>query len=142
MIDWGTHFDEHAGRITLGREGGHSHNRIVHALGDMTGREVMRAVIGQSPLASETSRRQTAPSRTIVYLSFSVPPTWIEARAPPTGRLPNFLSVGPKADETQPRHLVTGLDQELTGGINVGGAAVFSPPTEGTTRTSRTKVIE
>jgi L-aspartate oxidase len=45
LIDWGTHFDELAGRITLGREGGHSHNRIVHALGDMTGREVMRAVI-------------------------------------------------------------------------------------------------
>jgi L-aspartate oxidase len=45
LIDWGTHFDEQAGRIVLGREGGHSHNRIVHALGDMTGREVMRAVI-------------------------------------------------------------------------------------------------
>src|SRR6187551_2874122 len=51
LIDWGTHFDELAGRITLGREGGHSHNRIVHALGDMTGREVMRAVI-------EKTRRQ------------------------------------------------------------------------------------
>jgi L-aspartate oxidase len=45
LIDWGTHFDEHGGRITLGREGGHSKSRIVHALGDMTGREVMRAVI-------------------------------------------------------------------------------------------------
>jgi L-aspartate oxidase len=45
LIDWGTHFDEHAGRIVLGREGGHSRSRIVHALGDMTGREVMRAVI-------------------------------------------------------------------------------------------------
>ncbi len=45
LIDWGTHFDEHAGRITLGREGGHSKSRIVHALGDMTGKEVMRAVI-------------------------------------------------------------------------------------------------
>ncbi|MEX2173248.1 MAG: L-aspartate oxidase [Pirellulaceae bacterium] len=45
LIDWGTHFDEDAGRITLGREGGHSHNRIVHALGDMTGKEVMRAMI-------------------------------------------------------------------------------------------------
>jgi L-aspartate oxidase len=51
LIDWGTHFDELAGHITLGREGGHSHNRIVHALGDMTGREVMRAVI-------ERTRRQ------------------------------------------------------------------------------------
>jgi L-aspartate oxidase len=45
LIDWGTHFDRQAGRIVLGREGGHSHNRIVHALGDMTGREVMRAMI-------------------------------------------------------------------------------------------------
>jgi L-aspartate oxidase len=51
LIDWGTHFDELAGRITLGREGGHSKSRIVHALGDMTGREVMRAVI-------ERTRRQ------------------------------------------------------------------------------------
>ncbi len=45
LIEWGTHFDEAAGKITLGREGGHSKSRIVHALGDMTGREVMRAVI-------------------------------------------------------------------------------------------------
>ena len=44
LVDWGTRFDEKAGRILLGREGGHGHNRIVHALGDMTGREVMRAV--------------------------------------------------------------------------------------------------
>lgn len=45
LIDWGTRFDEQEGRIVLGREGGHRHSRIVHALGDMTGREVMRAVI-------------------------------------------------------------------------------------------------
>ncbi|MCI0361656.1 MAG: L-aspartate oxidase [Planctomycetaceae bacterium] len=48
LIDWGTHFDEQSGRIVLGREGGHSHNRIVHALGDMTGKEVMRAVIAHT----------------------------------------------------------------------------------------------
>jgi L-aspartate oxidase len=45
LIEWGTHFDRQDGEITLGREGGHSHNRIVHALGDSTGKEVMRAVI-------------------------------------------------------------------------------------------------
>ncbi|ADB16876.1 L-aspartate oxidase [Pirellula staleyi DSM 6068] len=45
LVDWGTHFDKQAGQIVLGREGGHSRNRIVHALGDMTGKEVMRAVI-------------------------------------------------------------------------------------------------
>src|SRR4030095_3802257 len=48
LIDWGTHFDEQSGRIVLGREGGHSRSRIVHALGDMTGKEVMRAVIAHT----------------------------------------------------------------------------------------------
>ena len=45
LIRWGTRFDREAGELLLGREGGHSHHRIVHALGDATGKEVMRAVI-------------------------------------------------------------------------------------------------
>ena len=45
LISWGTRFDAANGTLALGREGGHSHHRIVHALGDATGREVMRAVI-------------------------------------------------------------------------------------------------
>jgi L-aspartate oxidase len=45
LINWGTHFDEVDGHVALGREGGHSHARIVHALGDETGREIMRAII-------------------------------------------------------------------------------------------------
>ncbi|MBV8318737.1 MAG: L-aspartate oxidase [Planctomycetaceae bacterium] len=48
LIGWGTHFDEVNGQVALTREGGHSHARIVHALGDATGREVMRAVIHQT----------------------------------------------------------------------------------------------
>jgi L-aspartate oxidase len=48
LIEWGTHFDQNAGGIALGREGGHSHHRIVHALGDATGKEVMRAVIDRA----------------------------------------------------------------------------------------------
>jgi L-aspartate oxidase len=48
LIAWGTRFDERDGALALGREGGHSHHRIVHALGDATGREVMRAVIEQA----------------------------------------------------------------------------------------------
>src|SRR5947207_2405724 len=43
LIAWGTRFDEEDGSLMLGREGGHSRHRIVHALGDATGREVMRA---------------------------------------------------------------------------------------------------
>ncbi len=48
LMEWGTRFDEQDGALALGREGGHSHSRIVHALGDATGREVMRAVIERS----------------------------------------------------------------------------------------------
>jgi L-aspartate oxidase len=47
LIDWGTQFDHVGNRLALGREGGHSHDRIVHALGDATGREVMRVVAGR-----------------------------------------------------------------------------------------------
>ena len=45
LIRWGTRFDSHQGQLMLGREGGHSHHRILHALGDATGKELMRAVI-------------------------------------------------------------------------------------------------
>ncbi|NLF73087.1 MAG: L-aspartate oxidase [Candidatus Anammoximicrobium sp.] len=45
LIQWGTQFDTQAGELVLGREGGHSHFRIVHAMGDATGKEVMRAMI-------------------------------------------------------------------------------------------------
>lgn len=47
LIDWGTRFDkaDDSDDLMLGKEGGHSHRRIVHALGDSTGKEVMRAVV-------------------------------------------------------------------------------------------------
>jgi L-aspartate oxidase len=45
LIRYGTHFDLEDGHLALTREGGHSHRRIVHALGDSTGWEVMRAII-------------------------------------------------------------------------------------------------
>ncbi|REK11398.1 MAG: L-aspartate oxidase [Planctomycetota bacterium] len=48
LIEWGTRFDQVPGGLALGREGGHSHHRIVHALGDATGKEVMRAVIDRA----------------------------------------------------------------------------------------------
>jgi L-aspartate oxidase len=48
LIAWGTKFDEEGGRLALTREGGHSHRRIVHALGDATGFEVMRAIIDRA----------------------------------------------------------------------------------------------
>lgn len=48
LIDWGTQFDQMDGQLILGREGGHSHQRIIHALGDATGKEIMRAMMAHT----------------------------------------------------------------------------------------------
>ncbi len=55
LIDWGTHFDLEDGHLALTREGGHSHSRIVHALGDATGFEVMRAIIAKAKNAASVT---------------------------------------------------------------------------------------
>jgi len=45
LIGWGLRLDQTAsGGLALGREGGHSHARIVHADGDATGRELARCL--------------------------------------------------------------------------------------------------
>ena len=44
LMAWGADFDRQDDELSLGREGGHSHDRIVHA-SDATGREIMRAVV-------------------------------------------------------------------------------------------------
>ncbi|MDR2345488.1 MAG: L-aspartate oxidase [Planctomycetaceae bacterium] len=48
LIDIGMKFDKKSsGEIMLGREGGHSKDRILHANGDSTGRELMRSLIAE-----------------------------------------------------------------------------------------------
>jgi L-aspartate oxidase len=45
LIGFGTQFDKEQGKIALTQEGGHSHRRVAHALGDATGKEIMRAMM-------------------------------------------------------------------------------------------------
>ena len=45
LIQYGAQFDKSQSGLALTKEGGHSHRRIVHALGDATGRELMRALL-------------------------------------------------------------------------------------------------
>jgi L-aspartate oxidase len=40
LIDWGAAFDREGGSLSFTREGAHSRNRILHAHGDSTGREI------------------------------------------------------------------------------------------------------
>jgi L-aspartate oxidase len=48
LIQWGTEFDRQGTRLTFGREGAHSRNRILHAHGDSTGREILRALFAKA----------------------------------------------------------------------------------------------
>ncbi len=45
LIEFGADFDTQDGKIALTKEGGHSHRRVAHALGDATGKEIMRALV-------------------------------------------------------------------------------------------------
>ncbi|MBI2682079.1 MAG: L-aspartate oxidase [Acidobacteriales bacterium] len=48
LIDWGTQFDRTGTRLTFTREAAHSRNRILHAHGDSTGREIGRALAARA----------------------------------------------------------------------------------------------
>jgi len=48
LIAWGTQFDRDGTKLTFGREGAHSRNRILHAHGDSTGREILRALFAKA----------------------------------------------------------------------------------------------
>ncbi len=48
LQQWGVAFDADGGRLRLGREGGHSANRVVHAKGDATGQAVMEVLAGRA----------------------------------------------------------------------------------------------
>lgn len=51
LIQWGTKFDRVGDRLALSREGGHGRDRVAHALGDATGKEIMRAVVEKTEAA-------------------------------------------------------------------------------------------
>jgi len=58
LIRWGTEFDRQGTKLTFGREGAHSRNRILHAHGDSTGREILRALYAKSQTLKNISVRE------------------------------------------------------------------------------------
>jgi L-aspartate oxidase len=55
MAAWGTRFDREEGRFHFTREGAHSRNRVLHALGDSTGWEMVRALLVKARSSQGTS---------------------------------------------------------------------------------------
>lgn len=60
LIDWGTAFDREGARLLFAREGAHSRNRVLHAHGDSTGREIVR-----------TLRQQAGSLENVTFQSFA-----------------------------------------------------------------------
>jgi L-aspartate oxidase len=60
LIEWGTAFDREGSRLLFAREGAHSRNRVLHAHGDSTGREIVR-----------TLRQQARSREAVAFQSFA-----------------------------------------------------------------------
>jgi len=60
LIEWGTAFDREGSRLLFAREGAHSRNRVLHAHGDSTGREIVR-----------TLRQQARSLESVAFQSFA-----------------------------------------------------------------------
>ena len=48
LIEWGTEFDREGGELLFTQEAAHSRRRILHAQGDSTGHEIVRALIARA----------------------------------------------------------------------------------------------
>jgi len=55
LIEWGTEFDREGGRLAFTREAAHSRRRILHAHGDSTGKEIVRALIARARIERDIS---------------------------------------------------------------------------------------
>jgi L-aspartate oxidase len=58
LIKWGTEFDRNGTRLAFTREGAHSRNRILHAEGDSTGREILRALYAKARTLKNVSVKE------------------------------------------------------------------------------------
>lgn len=60
LIDWGTAFDREGTKLLFAREGAHSRNRVLHAHGDSTGREILRTLLHHARTFENISFRSFA----------------------------------------------------------------------------------
>src|ERR1017187_603585 len=58
LIAWGTQFNRSGTKLVFGFEGAHSRNRILHAQGDSTGREILRALYAKVQTLKNISIRE------------------------------------------------------------------------------------
>ncbi len=60
LIDWGMRFDRNGTKLAFTREGAHSRSRVLHAQGDSTGSEILRALMARARTMPEIQLRPHA----------------------------------------------------------------------------------
>jgi L-aspartate oxidase len=66
LVAWGARFDREEGRFHFTKEGAHSRSRVLHALGDATGWEMVRALLERTGRESQVTVRAFACSTDLV----------------------------------------------------------------------------
>jgi L-aspartate oxidase len=66
IASWGARFDREEGRLAFTREAAHSRSRVLHALGDATGWEMVRALLEKTQATARISVRSFACSTDLV----------------------------------------------------------------------------
>jgi L-aspartate oxidase len=69
LAAWGTRFDREAGRFAFTREGAHSRSRVLHALGDATGWEMVRSLLERARVTPNVEVRSFSCSTDLVVRS-------------------------------------------------------------------------
>src|SRR5438445_4441803 len=72
LAAWGARFDREGGRFHFTREGAHSRHRILHALGDATGWEMVRALLERTRRTARLAVRSFACSVDLVLSEGSI----------------------------------------------------------------------
>ena len=63
LIAWGMRFDRDGNKLAFTREGAHSRSRVLHAHGDSTGSEILRALMAKAKLPPQPSSSCLTPLR-------------------------------------------------------------------------------
>jgi L-aspartate oxidase len=66
LIDWGAEFDREGGKLVFTREAAHSRRRIIHAHGDSTGAEIVRALIARAGIEKGISLTPFANTESLI----------------------------------------------------------------------------
>ncbi|MEO7539265.1 MAG: L-aspartate oxidase [Pyrinomonadaceae bacterium] len=68
LIEWGTEFDRESGNLIFTQEAAHSRRRIIHAHGDSTGAELVRALIARASIEKKIDLTPFANTESLIML--------------------------------------------------------------------------